>query len=386
MTSNTPTFPDRTRPGRASIARNQTTGVRTRAVQALDSRVLSLTTSDAFATANHINKELGGLVLAGSNAYADAKAIRHYRPDLVLAIEPKSATTYTATATQPFHLDQGGIIEETLDDVLQGQRQCGTNIALTPTGFIDIGDSRPAKKAVELANEVVGDDIVLLLPVHYKWCQPDHINQLITIAKKSIHPVALTLCDGSSDPLSHRGVPEGYRKFFSSVPDAIAWRADIGGFDALTFGALASVIGQLPSLRRGKDPSKKSTAINPADTTPNILLPTLLRYARSSYMQENWFANVPSLTCDCTICGGKPVDRFSGSSEDRLTGHLHNLATLTSLASEVREVGRDQLKQWWREKLESAETAREHLAGYTATTVDPPAAVKQWIKLGVQDH
>ncbi|WP_314326176.1 hypothetical protein [Paenarthrobacter ilicis] len=386
MTSTTPTVPDRTKPDIASTALNQTIGVRSRAVQALDSRVLSLTTSDAFATVNHIDKELGGLVLAGSNAYADAKAIRHYHPDLILAVEPKSVTTYTATAAQPFLLDQGGIIEETLNDALQGQRQCGTNIALTPTGFIDIGDSRPAKKAVELANDLVGDDIVLLLPVHYKWCQADHINQLISIAQKSTHPIALILCDGSSDPLSHRGVPEGYRKFFSSVPHAIAWRADIGGFDALTFGALASVIGQLPSLRRGKDPSKKSTAINPADTTPNIFLPSLLRYARSSYMQENWFANVPSFTCDCKICGGKPVDRFSGSSEDRLTGHLHNLAMLTSLASEAREVGRSQLKQWWREKLESAELAREHLAGYAATTVEPPAAVKRWIKLGVQDH
>lgn len=355
----------------------------TRAAQVLDGRVLILTKSDALATAAHVAPDVSGLVLAGSKAHADAKTVRRQHPNLVIAIEPRSVSTYTATATKPFQLDEDGIIQETVEDVLESQRICGANITATPTGFIDIGDSRPAKEAVELANQIESDDTVLLMPVHYKWCQAEHIKQLIAIAKGSIHPVALILCDPQSDPLSHRGIPEGYRKFFTNVPNAIAWRADIGGFDALAYGALASVIGQLPSLRRGPDPGKQSFAINPADTTPNVFLPALLRYVRSSHMQENWFASVPSYTCDCNVCQGLPVDRFSGSSEDRFHGHLHNLSAITTMVREARLLGRDRLKGWWRGKLEAAEAAREQLIGYTSTKVESPPAIKQWLSLGL---
>jgi len=365
-------------PSRALVQAPRSAPTPQNARRRLRDKVLTVTGGDAAHVAPLVDTATGGLVLTGAHANHAVRELRKMHPNLLLLAEPDAATRYVATASNPFLLNQDGLFSETLTGVLEGQRLSGADLTVTPTGFIEAGDYAALKAAVEAANNVDRDDLVALLPVSYHWMADPHVRQLIAVATRSRHMVAIALGDSGGDPLSHRGVAAGYHRFFSEVPLAMAWRTDIAGFAAMAAGAASAAIGELPSLRRLAPPRHQSMSSDKRDQTPHVLIAELLRYSRTSVMQINWFASVNPYPCDCSFCIGRAVDRFSGSAEDRLAAHLHNTAVVTELATGITSLAAVARAGWWEAKVRGATYAHDRLASYTSVSVDMPANLKAW--------
>lgn len=349
--------------------------------QRLSRRVLVVASTEAIQTAAHIDTAGGGLVVAGADAMRTVRQLKRAYPNLTLLADPTSHTAHVASEGEPFMLGGEGLFQFTLSDHLAGQISAGADIAVTPTGFIEAGDAKALKAAMEMVNAVDRDDVLFLLPTHPRWCAEPNVQQLIAVAQRSRHPVALTL-GHKTDPLVTKGVPAGFRRFFSEVGWAMPWRTDLAAFDALAHGAKAAVVGQLPSLRRINLPGEKGFAGRPGEQFPSVLMTDLLRYSRVSHMRENWFASVSAYACECSVCDGRAIDRFSGSPEHRLEAHLHNLAMITSMRQDIDGLTQPQITQWWRRRLLDAEEAHIQLGTYTSTTVSMPPVVQEWIGLG----
>lgn len=354
----------------------------TSAVRRLAGRMLAVASAEALATAPFVDPQTSGLIVTGAEACTAVRELRSQHPDLTLLVEPASIKQY-ASAERPFILDDtDALFPLQLTDVLDGQLTCGASVAVLPAGVIDAGDAAAAKAVVRGANAIDRDDVVLPLFLHYRWVADQDVSQLIAIARRSRHPVAIALVDSTGDPLSHPGVAAGYRRIFTEVPNAMPWRADLGAFDALAHGAFAAAIGQLPSLRRVAAPGKTSMASRPGEHYPHILVPQLARYSRSNHMQTAWFANADPYCCPCPHCQGRAIDRFNASPEQRLQGHLHNLDRVAALHNEIAGHGQDRVKTWWRSRLQQAEWEHQELRGRTGVDVDLPPVVSTWIKLG----
>lgn len=367
-------------PGSAAPAtKTLTRAQRTKAARLLSGRTLMLAGSDAPVMAPLLDKRLSGMILTGASAYEALRPLRRQNPGLLLAMEPGSVTKYTATAENPFQLATDGLFDETLTEFLNAQSSAGAEITLTPTGFMPAGDADPLREAVRLSNASGRDDTVLLLPVHPRWLKTENIKQLIAIAKKSQHPVGLIVCNSYGDPLDAKGVPEGYREFFDSVPGAIAWRTDMAGFEALSRGALAAAIGELPSMRRGVEPKRGPQSSDKTDKSPAVLLPRMLRYARTSAMTRNWFASTTAPSCPCQFCQGRTWDSFTGSDEDRMEAHLHNLGIIMTLTRDLNALTSESPKAWWRRMLSQAEVEHELLSARTSVKIEMPGPIKQWL-------
>ncbi|WP_286689386.1 MULTISPECIES: hypothetical protein [unclassified Aeromicrobium] len=348
--------------------------------QRLSRRVLVVASTEATQTAAHVDTAGGGLVVAGTEATRTVRQIKAAYPNLTLLVDPTSHTGHVASEAEPFMLGEEGLFEFTLADHLAGQISAGADIAVTPTGFMEPGDPKALKAALEIVNAVDRDDVLFLLPAHPRWCAEPNVQQLIAVARRSRHPVALAL-GHKTDPLTTKGVPAGFRRFFAEVGWAMPWRTDLAAFDALAHGAKAAAVGQLPSLRRINLPGEKGFAGRPGEKFPSVLMNDLLRYSRVSHMRENWFASVSPYACDCSVCVGRAVDRFSGSPEHRLEAHLHNLAMINAMRQDIDGLTQAQIAQWWRRRLLDSEEAHIKLGAYTSTTVGMPAVVKEWIDL-----
>ena len=353
----------------------------TKAAALLQGRLLTLTSADAPLLAPFLNVETGGMILTGTSGYEELKPLQRQNPGLLLAMEPISVTKYTATFDKPFRLSTDGLFDQTLAEFLEGQASAGAAITVTPTGYFPAGDADPLKEAVKQANIHGRDDTVLIMPVHPRWLKSEGVGQLIAIARTSIHPVALVVCNSYSDPLDEKGVPAGYRRFFAEVPAAIAWRTDMAGFEAMSQGALAAAIGELPSQRRGIVPGLGPRSSDKSDRSPHVLLPGMLRYARTSAMTRNWFASTAAPCCDCIHCGGRTWDSFTGSPEDKLAAHRHNLGIATSMFNDMVSLTAESPKAWWRRQLSQAEIEHEALSASTSVKIGLPGPMKAWLRL-----
>ncbi|WP_152364940.1 hypothetical protein [Microlunatus speluncae] len=294
-------------------------------------------------------------------------------------IEPTSTTVW-ATEDAPFDLDTSGLFPQEINEVLDGQIQAGASVAVTPTRVFRASDSASMKAALEVANKLERDDVVFLLPVHYRWLDKDNIKQLIAIVQRSRHPAAIALADSSSNPLAHKGAISSYRRLFETVRWAMPWRTDLAAFDALAHGARAAAIGQLPSLRRLAFPDQKSFSSDKRDKSPHVLLRSLLRYRRSSLMQQEWFASALPDTCPCPHCRGRGIDRFNGSDEQRLQAHLHNLHQTTRMRQEIDGFSSDQIAGWWMACLRGVEYECQALKGRIGVDVSPTRDVEEWLQ------
>lgn len=351
----------------------------TEAARQLDARVLALATSEAVATAPHIDPAVSGLIVTGNEALSTLQMLRRAYPGLTMLVEPTSTAVW-ATKDAPFALDTSGFFAEELGDVLDGQRDFGATVAVTPTAVFRAGDSEAIKVALKRANGLDRDDVVFLLPIHHRWLDKSNIKQLIAIVTRSHHPVAIALVDSSSNPLRHKGAISSYRRLFEAAPWAMPWRADLAAFDALAHGARAAAIGQIPSLRRLALPDRGGFSSDKRDKSPHVLLANLLRYRRSSKMQEEWYASAPAEICMCKHCGGLEIARFNGSNEQRLQAHLHNLHQTTKMRREIEGYTTDQIAAWWKHRLVNVEYECQSLRGRIGVDVKATPDVEEWLR------
>jgi hypothetical protein len=348
--------------------------------QALRDRCLTVASGDDGASlARYLDPARGGLVVSSTKGISGARALHAALPGLVLAADPKERDEQAATVEAPIALPPGDMFgETTLDEVINGQFASGADIGVIPGRYVHAEDSDSLRALIEMANALDRDDVILRVPCAYPWARPESTPQLITLFSRSRHPVALSLGD-RADPLEQKGVPAGLRTIVDSYPGLIIWKTDLAGLDAIARGALAAAIGILPSLRHACPPGGPGRAIDKTDKTPRIFLPRLLRYVRGSYLHDEWFASVEPWTCDCIICDGRAIDRFTGSKDDLLQASRHNAIAITELHRELTAEAAGYRQDLWREKLQDAELAHRELSHYIERDVPFHKVLQFWL-------
>lgn len=361
--------------------------------QALRDRCLTVASPEvAKALARHLDSARGGLAFSSTQGISSAEAIHASYPGLILAHDPREREEQPATPQAPVALppaDASGQLTldgsitgpPTLQEVIDGQFRSGADIGVIPGRFIRAEDSESLSALIDMANTVDRDDVIVRVPCAYPWLRPDedHVGQLGAILDRSRHPIALSPADWA-DPMEHKGVPAGLRAITQALGSRVMpWKTDLAGLDALTQGALAAAIGVIPSLRHTCPPGGPGKAIDKTDTAPRIFLPALLRYVRASYMHNEWFASTDPWTCDCPICQGRPVDRFTGSKQDQAEAAAHTAIAITALHRDLTALPAEHRQTLWREKLEQAELAHTELSVYIQRQVPFPKVLQYWL-------
>jgi hypothetical protein len=320
-----------------------------------------------------------GLVLTGKPDYRVLRHLRRIHPDLIIACEPAADSEHLATVADPFLLPETDLLGPfTLERFLNDQRDAGASFALTPTGHVRAGETDAAKAAIDQANDLDRDDVVVRLPLDATVMRT-HPEQVVAIALRSRHPIALSLF-ADQDPMERRGIVESMHAFTHAVENSVLWRSDIAAFAHLVGGGLSAGAGFLPSLRHGLAPGKTGRKINAADLTPHVLLAELLRYMRTSELQRRYASTAPP-RCDDAPCNGAPLDRFTGSRADRLAAHEHNAVSLLALAGELAGLHSDERISWWRSRLIRSVQAHEQASRGTQQHWPLPPVLAAWAKL-----
>jgi hypothetical protein len=361
--------------------------------QALRDRCLTVASPEtAAALTRYLDTARGGLVFSSTQSISRAEVIHAYYPGLILAPDLREREEQAATPEVPIALRpaetsgqltlDGSIIgQPTLQEVIDAQFRSGADIGVIPGRYIRAEDSESLSALIDAGNTVDRDDVIVRVPCAYPWLRPDedHAGQLTAILDRSRHPVALSPADWA-DPMDHKGVPAGLRAVTQTLGSRVTiWKTDLAGLDALTQGALAAAIGVVPSLRHTCPPGGPGNAIDKTDKAPRIFLPTLLRYVRASYLHDDWFASTDPWACDCVICHGRPVDRFTGSKQDVAQAAAHNTIAITALHRDLTALPIEHRSVLWREKLEQAELAHIELSVYIQRQVPFPKVLQYWL-------
>jgi hypothetical protein len=328
----------------------------------LGGRVLIVTGDDAAQYSNVISSDRSGLVVGGKNAYDVVRRLAHADPTRLLAVDPWQSYTGYATAERPFILDtaddgQGSLFAPpTLEDHLSSQIALGAAFAVTPTGIIHAGDNSPLKAAVIAINKIQRSDIVLYAPMALACFQQDNLRSLIGILSKCEHPVAIAVADRNPDPYSK--VLSVLRELVVALDYAIVWRTDAAGFDLMAHGAQAACIGAIPSKRAADTPGEKRFATDKRDMHPHVLRRELLRWVKTTFMVDNWYASLDAPGCSCVVCQGRRVDRYGDNDAARLEAHKHNVAVIMEIIESVpNPVG---ALPWWNAAV--ADAVAEHIS------------------------
>ena len=321
------------------------------AIALLTDRQFHVAGQNMHEEASLIPTSAGGAFLAGEYAPSYIADIRSDNPGLPLVVEPRAMHKHWASAAEPFQFTAGVL---SLEGDLDQQRNL-SDLAITPTGQIRVGDSDALKAALVEANKLDRHDTLFAIPAAAGWLsEPHYVKQLIAVINRSKHPVLLTFTHGTN-PVGSMVRARAYRSIFqhATVP-VLAYRADLVGFDALAHGAIASAIGSYPSTRRLTPVGGRGSSIDPEDMSPHMLLGDMLRFVRSTYMRRVWFPSVSSIQCFCVICRGADVDRLHGSDPERRIGHNHNVVAIDELFSSyvgLNAAGRHAL---WRKQTAGA--------------------------------
>jgi hypothetical protein len=333
----------------------------------------------------HIPLRTGGLVLTGAAAAQRSRELHHAVPGLTLAVDYGGHTRQVASADAPFgitttqgplDLDPAG-----LKEVLDGQRDNKASFAVTPTYFVpadETGHATVLKAVVRQANLLDRDDTVVLLPCNWRWLREPSLSRLVEQIRACRHPVALIM-QADEDPLKRRHVPEGLRRLCRSCPRLVLWRTDLAAFDAMAHGALGAAVGASAVLRFGVAPRPVSGGGGHKPYTV-VLVRRLLRYLRVTTLQD-WFAHIDPWTCDCAVCRGAALTRFTDSDTDVIAALQHSVCELYSLHDELDATlpGHDR-HEWWRQKLADAWEYHRLLAVQTSAERKFPEVLQAWCR------
>ena len=131
-----------------------------------------------------------GLALSGKGSNARACALWG-RSGGVLLADPGAYLDQVATEDAPFALpdSDGALFGGDLDTVLDGQRNSHAAVAMTPSLYIQAGDSPAFKALVRHAQAIERDDVIVVIAVALPWLtQTQYLGQLIAGLQRIRHP------------------------------------------------------------------------------------------------------------------------------------------------------------------------------------------------------
>ncbi|MBB5913929.1 hypothetical protein BJY24_002796 [Nocardia transvalensis] len=331
------------------------------AVAALQDRILLHTSALTAREITPLPSSIAGLVLAGKTAAAGIKDLRRNHPDLLLLRDPEGYRRALATEDDPFVLEddeeQEHLFPLTLEEYLQAQRDCGADVVLTPTGYLNVGDSDALRALVRDAARIERDDVVVSVPLDIAWLKNDHITHLIAVLARLDRPKAVFL-GGQFDPMErYKAAVENLRRLVAEAGNVAVLRTDLTGFDVMSHGAYAASIGTGGSLRH-MIPFGETPFAQQKDPSPSVLFEELMSFHKGSTLAQR-FANTRPPVCDCETCHGQALDRFL-SRDDRFDAHRHTVHTWASWAKDMH--GQSTLADratWWRNRCHTAVTYTE---------------------------
>ena len=327
-----------------------------------------------------LSSNAGGFALRGSKASSGVQQLRREGFDGVLLIDSESYGKADATADAPFVLPKDTLYEVTLEQVLNDQRACGANLALTPTGYLRAGDSAALKAAAGIVGALGRDDVLFSVPIDIAWLGNDHISHLIAVLARLETPKAVFL-GGQFDPLDrYKAAVANLRRLVAEAGHIAVLRTDLNGFDVLCHGGFAASIGTGGSLRHTIPFGETRRSSNPEDKSPSVLYPDLMAFFRGSTIAKR-FANARAP--ECSICDGRPLDTFLGQ-KDSSAAHAHGVHTwsewITDMIDQPTLADR---ATWWRNRSSGA------LAEYEVVNAridqpdgfEAPKALRAWAEL-----
>lgn len=364
--------------GGALGVRSPTAPARQRSArEVLDGSLLLMAGKPGRDLVHLVPQSASGLVLTSAEQNKTMRTLRAAFPSMVLAAEPATAGKQYATPEAPFVLPQedGALFATSIVELLDAQIQAGASFAITPTGYVAPGDADPLKAAINEANELDRDDMVLYLPCDPRWVTKDERRQLMAWLKRSRHPVALAL-GSETNPHKERGVSEGMREVCEQVSGVMPWRADLAAFDGLAHGAHAAAIGLRAGNRHALEPDHRGFAIL-TDRTPRVLVPSLLRFMMAGHL-DNRFASTQPPVCNCHVCHGRPLTRFQNGQD--LEADRHNTLTLMSLFDQMTAYPGGP-SAWWTQTLRDAAVEHDLVAAQTGQPFELDRVLKAWLEL-----
>lgn len=330
---------------------------------------------------------IAGLVLSGKKAAVGIKKIRQSDPDLLLLRDPEGYSRVLATEDEPFFLDddedeqQERLFPLTLDECLQAQRDCGANLALTPTGYLNAGDSDALRAVVREAARIERDDVLVSVPLDIAWLKNDLIGHVIAVLATLDKPKAVFL-GGQFDPVErYKDAVENLRRLVADAGSTAVLRTDFTGFDAMSHGAFATSIGTGGSQRHIVPFGQPSFA-NQHDQSPSVLFEELMSFHKGSTLARR-FANARPPVCMCTPCGGRKLDTFL-SKDDSVAAHRHGMYTWASWVNDMHAQPTIAHRAvWWKNRCHTAAGYAEVVNAYINQPdgFKPPKTLKAWAEL-----
>lgn len=335
------------------------------------SRSVSIPAEGAAVLANHVlvharprgvtsliqavDSQRSGIILCGAKPEQGIKHCRDNNFKGILAIDPRGYEDGPATPEAPFTLSpEGQLFPPSLEQVLDDQREAGADICLTPTRFIEAGDSLSLKAAARKAASLDRNDTVFSVPIDIAWLNSTYINQLIAVLARVPIPKGIFL-GAQLDPLDNvKEAVANVRRLCAEAGSVAVFRTDFEAFDAVAHGAFSASFGTSGTLRHITPPGEK-TEIIIQDKSPNVLVPDLIHFLRGSTIARK-FANATAPACECATCKGGRIDTFLGQ-DDRTAADLHNVRTwMDWLPGLVDTAPVSSRAQWWQGRCEAAVT------------------------------
>jgi hypothetical protein len=197
-----------------------------------------------------LDVDRSGLAVYGVSGHAKISRISP-RASTPLLVDPGAYTDHLATADEPFDLPaaDGALFPVDLDSVLQGQRECHAAAAITPSRYVQAGDSAAFKGLVRHAQAIERDDVIVAVPVAISWLKEEqYLPQLIAGLNRIPQPKALMFgeqnvngqlflpVDGQClSPLAARWISPTAARFLPAVVEGLGLGQ---GLDPLAGGGL----------------------------------------------------------------------------------------------------------------------------------------------------
>jgi hypothetical protein len=329
-----------------------------------------------------------GLVLSGDGAHTRIGQIWR-QAGAPLLINPARYANQVATASEPFALgNEGMLVDVDLDTLLTGQRQCHAAAAITPSRYVQAGDSAAFKALVHGAQAIGRDDVIVAVPVALPWLtQQQYLQQLIAGLQRIPHPKAVMFGrqKNQNNPFDAPSAIPNFRRLLAETTGVGLWHADVpAAFDCLAHGGTFAAVGAGGSLRHLVPPGQKRNSSKPRPHTPAVLLPAMLRYSKGRFI-ANKYANTPAPNCSCVVCAGATLNRFDSLlGEVRANAHEHNAAVWTSWLPDLFGHPEGAARQlWWRGFCQAAVDAheQENARLRQKDAFKPPPALKKLASL-----